>query len=213
MLMTGAVGSILFTVAWLIMIGSFAYVIGMVMGGGAPSESGSAGLGGLMLLSVVLMLAGGITQGVGFLGLKQIYGGLNSLAGIFAILISAGILLAVVGGLLSSPGLAKAAAYLMIFSIILEAIFGGLAFLAAKNQASSGQGPLMIGGFALLGSGCILVLLFLLGLLGINIGVTLGKILGYLWIIGTIVGHVGATLVMLGQRKGGGAAPAAPAAG
>jgi hypothetical protein len=90
MLMTGAVGSIFFTIAWLIMIGSFAYVLGMVLGGGAPSAGTSEGLGGLMLLSIVLMLAGGITQGIGFFGLKQLFGSMNSLAGLFAILVMLG---------------------------------------------------------------------------------------------------------------------------
>lgn len=214
MLMTGAIGSIFMSIAWLIMIGSVAYIFSMVMGGGAGMGMGtSQGLGALMLLAGLLLLAGGICQGIGFFGLKQLFGGLHALAGVFAILISVGLLISILGGLMTAPGLVKIASYLMIFSIMLGAIVAGIAFLGARSQASGGEGALLIGGAAFLAAGVVFALLFVLGIARINIGVTLGKILAYVWVIGSVVGHIGAILVMLGQRKGGAAAPAPAAPG
>ena len=56
----GLVGAgVVLSLAWIVMVGSFAFVIAMVMGGGQTSLSTTQGLSSMIYLALVLLVAGG----------------------------------------------------------------------------------------------------------------------------------------------------------
>jgi hypothetical protein len=211
MLMTGAIGSILMTLAWLVLVGSFAFVFGMLLGGGTPSGSTAQSLGGVVFIAAVLLVGGSICQGIGFFGLKPMFGGVFMIAGIFTLLIGIGIILGILFGLIGSPSAAQATSYVLIASVVLQALFAGIGYLGGRSRATSGKGPMLLGGVTFLVAAVIFIVLFICGQARINIGITVAEILGYTWLGGTILGHIFSAVVMLGQRKGD--APAAGSAG
>lgn len=207
LLMTGAIGSIFFAVAWAIIITSIGAVMGMVMGAteaamagdatGAVSEGGARAIGGLMLLAAVLILAAGFLQGIGFLGLKKVASGLFAGAGYLTILVSIGLLLSVLGGIMGSMGMAQAGSYVLLFAMMLAAIMAGLGFFAGKDKGMMW----MLGGITFLVGGLAALLIFVLGmLLKVNIG-SFAQILAYAMVFGMLLGHVFSAIVMLGARK------------
>ncbi|TNF36226.1 MAG: hypothetical protein EP329_05425 [Deltaproteobacteria bacterium] len=189
-LMTGAIGSFLIAAAILLM-----FVLGVSFGGGAMGR-GSAG-GGIIV--GLFLLAGGIMSALGWFGLGKLYGGLNSLAGIFSILIAVTILLVVLGGVMMSVGMLQAGMYGILFSIPLTALLGGLGLMGSASKAGN-AGLFQAGGIVLLvvGIAGALIAVFALGQMGVG---ALGEILGYVYIFGGIAGFALAGVAMMGARN------------
>lgn len=201
MLMTGAIGSIFMAVAWGIFVTMIAAILSFVFsGGGNPSEGDANLMGGMGLLALVMLLAGGIMQGVGFLGLRKMFGGLFSLAGLFTIFVSVGLVIAVVGAVAQILSAAQVGAYVLSIAMVLGALVGGLGFFAARGQAKAGGGPLVFGGATLAIGAVAVIALVVLGLLKVTLPGSVVQILAYVGVGGMLLGHLGATVVMFGQR-------------
>lgn len=202
MLMTGAIGSIFMAIAWAIFVTMIAAIMSFVLGGGGnPTEGDGNLMGGLGLLALVMLLAGGIMQGLGFLGLKKMYGGLFALAGLFTILVSVGLILVVAAAFGQIASVLQIGGYVLGGAMVLGGLFGGLGFLAGKGQAASGGGVMAFAGLMLLiGAGAVIAMI-VLGLLKITLPGTVVEIMGYAGVGGMLLGHIGATLAMFGQRS------------
>ena len=195
-LMTGAVGSFMNAGAWALFLTVGAAILAVAVGGGAgASEGGARAMGGLALIAVLLMLAGGICGGIGFIGLGKLHGGMLKMAGTFGILSSSFMVLAVLGGLGQIAILAQIAGYGIVISLGLYALLGGLGLLAAAGAA----GAASAGGILLAIAGGLLLAIWLLGLLGVNLG-SFGAILVYALFGTQLAGHLVAGITMLGQR-------------
>jgi hypothetical protein len=201
MLMTGAVGCAFNTVSWFIMIGVIYVIISMALGGSTSGEPGE-GLGRSSMVAFGLLLIGSILQGVGFLGMGKVFSKLFTIAGLCSIGFSTGLILVVVGAASKVGGLVGFAVYMAIFCFMGTCVVAGLSFLKSKDEADSGQMMLMISGFCFLAAGGIIALLYILGLAEVDVGMTFGKIIGYLWVFSNIGGHICCFLAMLAQRKG-----------
>ena len=197
MLTTGAVGGILWALAIVIM---FATGAGMAAIGGGMSAGGARTGGAMMLLAAVLMLAGGITQGVGFFGFKKMYGGLNALAGIFCLLFPIFMILLIVIGIMGVASLALYLSIAMPFVLAAAMLFPGLALLGNKGQTENASWAFMVGGICLAVAGGVLAVLMLLGLLKVNIG-GIAVALFYVIMIGGLLGHIMAAIAMLSDKK------------
>jgi hypothetical protein len=213
MLMTGAIGGIFLALAWVIMLVVGVAAFSIVMGGGATNVSGdqatSMGIG--MLAAILFGFIGYLLQAFGFFGLQKVFGGANSVAGIFSLLIVLGMILVIVAAAATSVGIGQIATWVIMISFVGQLLLAGVAFMGAKGKASSGQGSLMIGGVCYLVAGLVLLVSIICAKAGINLG-SIGNILGYVMIFGMLLGHILCAVVMIGQRKGGGAPAAAPAA-
>jgi hypothetical protein len=203
MLMTGAIGSIFFAVAWAIFISMGAAILSLAMGGGmlTPGEGDANLFGGLTLLALVLILAAGFLQGIGFFGLGKMYGGVFSVAGLLTILASVALIAVVVAAFGQMLELLQYGMLGLFGAMILGALFGGIGFLGAKGKAASGGGGLMAAGVLLLVGALAFIVLIVLGMARINVGLTVAEILGYVAIGGLLLGHIAATIAFFGQRS------------
>jgi len=209
MLMTGAIGGIFLALAWVIMLVLGAAAFSMLTGGGA-AMGGETGMGIGALAAFFFLFLGYILQAFGFFGLQKVFGGVNALAGIFALLIVLAIILIIAGIAMTSEGILKVAGILMLVAFVLQPLLAGIAFMVGKGKASSGQGPMMGAGICYLVAGLVMLITFICGMAKINLG-SFANILSYVMIFGMLLGHIMCAVVMIGQRKGGGA-PAAPTA-
>lgn len=202
-LMSGAIGSIFFAVAWAIFVTMIAALLAMVLGGGAMTagEDDANLFGGLALLAFVLILAGGFLQGIGFFGLGKMYGGTFSVGGILTILASVCLIAAVGLAFARMMEFMQYATFGLMGAMILGALFAGLGFLGAKGKAEKGGGTLMFAGLVLTIAALAFVVLVVLGLLRVGIPETVAQILAYVAVGGMLVGHIGATLAFFGQRS------------
>ncbi len=194
-LMTGGIGSFLIGAAFLIFI-----VAGFAAGGGGLGFMRM--IGGLGLLGVLLLLAGTITQSIGWFGMGNLYGGMNGQAGILDILVAASMVLAVLMGItgIGGPDLGMIFGYIIIFGIGLGALAGGLGMMSAKGSAQQGGSTLRIAGLILVVGGGVWTLLMALAIAGVSIG-SFGEILMWVALIGLTAGHIAAGAAMLGQRS------------
>lgn len=166
-LMTGAIGSFMNGAAFLIVLLLLGVAILYALSGARPEDNmSSEAAGGMMLLAFVLVLAGGICGGLGWFGYANVRGSTSGLAGIFGLLMSVALILAVVLGLAHMIDLLEPVAWLLFGSIALNALFGGIGLLTGKDRdpAKPSGGLAKAAGVILLvgGLGSIAMLLMLI---------------------------------------------------
>lgn len=191
-LTTGAIGNFLLGAAMVLMVLSGASA--MFSGGGS---GGMGGAGILGLVAFLFIVGGGICGALGWFGLGSIYGGTNTLAGIFSLIFAIVPIALIVLG--SSGGVGGGMGMLVVLMILFFAppallgIFGGLGSLSAKSGLAKPAGlVLLIGGIA---TAAIAVL----GLLRVDLG-SFAAILAYVGFFGLAIGFFLAGATMLSER-------------
>ncbi len=198
LLMAGGIGSFLHAIGLLIML-AFGAAGGLLSMGGGAGEARTAG--GIMILFGLLVIAGGICQGLGFFGLKKLFGGLNSLAGFLAILLPVALILLLVTGIMMMVGMLMAMTYLFAYSWAASLLVPGIALLGNKGKTQKAGWTYMIGGALLVIAGIVLAAIFTFGILKINIGLSIVQILSYVLIFGAIAGHALCGIAMMSERN------------
>lgn len=201
-LMTGAVGNFLLGGAMALMALSGA-AAGMM--GGSSTASG-----GLGLIAFILIVGGGICAALGWFGLGSLYGGTNTLAGVFSILLGLMPIALIVfvlgaaesasrGGFDNVSSESAVGAAKIIFVILfgipaLTGIFGGLGAMSAKTGIAKPAG------IVLLISGAALAALAVMGILEAG-SLSLFSILLMVGFYGSAIGFILAGVTMIGERS------------
>ena len=201
-LMTGAVGGFLNGAAYLIVL--FVIGVGVIMalsGAGRVGMSDEAG-GGLLLLAFVLLLAGGICNGIGWFGYGKVRGSTSALAGTFSLLVTVSLVLVVVAGLAKSLTLGEITLYALFGTAALNGILGGIAHLSgADRDPSKPSGGLDKAAGAVLligGIGAALMLVLIIAKMFDSTGLLQAAFYGGLGGLG--VGHILSGVSMIGAR-------------
>lgn len=200
-LTTGAVGNFLLGAAAVL----FTLTVGTAMFAGGQANEG-AGLMGL--ISVVLIIGGGICGGLGWFGLGKLYGGVNSLAGVFSILLGLVPILMVVlamsavSSARSGDMTESSAGSMGMIGLVLGlgvpallGIFGGLGVMGAKTGLAKPAGiVLLIGGLGLAGLFAMIMLKIM--------NPSLMQIASYVGFFGLAIGFFLSGATMLSERAG-----------
>lgn len=191
-LLAGAIGGFMTGGAFLIYLSLGAALISIVMGGRSTGLEGARAIGGLALLAAVLLLAGGICGGIGWLGYNKVKGGTSALAGTFSFLMVAFMVLLVISGIIGGEIFPKISTYGLLASIGLAGVLGGLGMMG-------GEGLAKIGGIILLIGGAATLVLLILAIINVDFA-GFGEVILYTTLGGLGLGHVLSGVMMLGAR-------------
>lgn len=145
-----------------------------------------------------LMLVGSLLSAPGWLRLGRLYGGKNTVAGVFSFLVPAAVLIMVVGLVVKSWLIVKVGQFGTLLFVPLIALFGGLGLLGTATKSPHPR-LFQVGGVLLAAAGAVgfVIAVLVIG----EIRVSLGRPLGWTYSLVGCVGFVLAGIAMLRTRR------------
>ncbi|HRE88520.1 MAG TPA: hypothetical protein PK095_05205 [Myxococcota bacterium] len=169
---------------------------------GFTGGGGGEGAGILGLVAFLFIVGGGITGALGYFGLGSMYGGTNTLAGVFSIIFAVVPIALIVLG--TSGGMGGMGALKIILILVfgvpgLLGLLGGMGVMKASNSMAKPAGLVsLIGGIALLA----MTVLLLVGSPQMMVDMaSIFQILTYVGFFGTAVGFFLTGAAMLGEKN------------